>query len=110
MFARYGDAEVHNFMKEAFYSGNPALRDVWAAGGKDYGLMFAKWYFKQVQDSKVNRKYDFLHDLETAQNGDAMRKAMVEYGIDPVDADRMVAGLLEGNKGQSAYNLSLIHI
>lgn len=107
LFAKYGDEQVHKFFEEAFYSGNPALREVMQQGGKDYGKMFSRWYLKQILDSKVNRKFDYIHSLETSASGDELVQGMIDAGINADDAAQIVKGLLEGNAGTKAFNSSL---
>lgn len=107
LFAQHGGERIHKFFEEAFYSGNPALREVMQQGGKDYGAMFSRWYLKQILDSKVNRKFDYIHSLETSASGDELVQGMIDAGIAAEDAAKIVNGLLEGNAGSKAFNSSL---
>lgn len=107
VFGRFGSKKVHDFMEEAFYKMHPELRAKALEGGKQYGKMFAEWYFKQVLDSKVNRKFDYLHSLETSADGADLTKSMTDAGIDPKVAEEIVASLLNKGEGTKAFNSSL---
>lgn len=106
-FARFGGEKVHKLLEDAFYNVHPELKAKLAEGGKDYGRRFSEWYLKQVLDSKVNRKFDYLHSLETSASGDDMVKAMVDNGIDPETAQAIVDSLLKKGEGTQAFNSSL---
>lgn len=108
-FTRFGGEKVHKMFEEAFYAARPELREVFSEGGKNYGGMFSKWYLSQLLDSRVNRKFDYLHSLETSASGDELVESMVNGGVARGDAEKIVEGLLQKNAGTKAFNSSLRH-
>lgn len=107
VFHTFGSKKVHEFLEGAFYKHHPDLEAVAKAGGKQYGKTFSEWYLKQVLDSKVNRKFDYMHSMETSANGDDMIKAMVDEGMDLDVATTITESLIKKGDGSKAFNSSL---
>ena len=101
--AQFGRETVEQFIGKMFKSANSKISDELA--GK-----LGKWYLKTVEDAKLNRASELVDNLLRGFDRVSFKDSLMKVGgIDPNDADRIIASLSKPAKGSDsgAFNGSL---
>jgi muramidase (phage lysozyme) len=84
MTAQFGPETVQKFFSNSFKAANPNVDDAVAK-------RFGKWYFNNLQDSKLNRTNDNLENMLRGFDRDSLKESFVKHGgMTDVEADELL--------------------
>lgn len=87
MTAQFGPETVQRFLANSFKSANP---DVEAKVAERFG----RWYFNNLQDSKLNRINDNLENMLRGFDRESLKESFVKYGnMTDLEADELLAAM-----------------
>lgn len=85
MTAQFGPETVQKFFSNSFKAANPNVDDAVAK-------RFGKWYFNNLQESKLNRTNDNLENMLRGFDRDSLKESFVKHGgMTEVEADDLLA-------------------